>query len=444
MDEDNSNSAPQEQTPEPSSTISEVDVPVSQSPEQPIIAQPEPENKPKVFQPPKQSKPKKKWLWLLLLLVIIAAVAFWWLVLRSSKSTSNNSANSSQTQTLTIANTFTPATVAYAFKDTDTSPYTLYWRLASGGDRTPVDQKLTTSEPIVSSDVYGSNVAVATSKALYVSTDNGKTYKSIVKLDNDEQVTSIKLSTDGQKIVYGDLAAGATSDTVKTVDLSGGNSKELFTSTKRAVSIIGYSSARQQIIYREYTGLEGAADLPVLRDLKTNKTTNLVSGPTVNELADIAVSNDFSTLIFAKSTQDLTVSEQATGVFTGAPYTINTVDLSSDKTTQITTFGTKGEKNTNGTLRTRWVHVGFVAGTSTPYYSNDGQLYELKSGTPSLVYEASKPLIYVPFVGTDVIMAGSGDQTADYALINYNINSKKSTTIFSGDNNTVLLGVTTR
>ncbi len=404
------------------------------------------DKEPKVIAQQGGHKTYVKRLAIILLVLVVISTGVWWFVMRGSKSnTSSKSSNyGSQTQTTQTVNNYTPATVAYAFKG-DSTPYIIYWRPANGGDRTPVDQKLDTSETIVDSDVNGSNVVVASSKAIYVSTDSGKSYKAVVKLKANEQVTSVKFATDGKSIVYGDLPDAGGKNTVKSMDLDGTGSKTVFTSNKAGVFIIGYNSAKQKIVYREGCyNCDGGADLPILRDIKANKTSNLMTGLTINEVADIAISSDFSSLVFAQSTENASAPEQALGVFTGAPYAINTVDLRSLKTTKVTGFGTKGEKNTNGTLKARQVHVGFVAGTNSIYYTDDTKLYVVSAGKTSLVYEASKPLLFVPYVGKDVVIAGSGDQTADYTLTNYNISIKKSTTILSGDNNTILFGVTMR
>jgi len=378
---------------------------------------------------------------------LLVAVAAAWLVVgkkndNGTKTGSNSVGSQSQAQVST--NSYAPTTVAYAFKGDDHSPYTLYTRPVGGGDRTAADQKLIASETINASDVNGSNITFTTNKAIYVSTDAGKTYKAIVTLSANEQITDLKFANDGHSIVYADLPSSGGKNTVKSIDLSGSNSKDLFTTDKSGVLITSYSSSGQKIIYSEGCwDCDGFSGLPLLRDLKTSKVTQLLTGlngGNQKQLINFSVSRDFSKAVYSTATPS---DNNGLGA-TVAPYGVGQIDIATNKSVELTSFGTKGEKNSNGTLKSREVHVGFVAGTNTPYYTSDGQLYEVKSGSPSLVYEAAKPILYIPFVGNSNVIAGSGDQTADYALTNYDFSSKKSTAIFSGDNNTVIFGVTTK
>jgi cytoskeletal protein RodZ len=394
--------------------------------------------------PPKQKGEKKKLLLIVgLVVILLGGLAYWWFMMRDNNNTTDtNTTTKNQSQTTQSTNTYTPVNVAYAFKG-DNTPYTLYTRPAAGGERVAANQKLETSEYITDSDVNGDSIVLASDKAIYTSTDGGKTYKSVVKVTQGEEITSVKLSSDGKSMVYGFLAGGSTKNIVKTSGLDGSGSKDLFTSEKMGVLITGYSSTKQQIIYRESCwGCDGPAELPILRDLKSNKTTNILSNKEQVEIAEVAVSSDFTTLVYSQATYNATQDEP--GYAATAPFTIHKIDLSSNKDSTIATFGTKDEKNPNGTLRFRQVHVGFAAGSSSIYYTDDSKLYLVSADKTSLIYEATKPLLYVPFVGSDTVIAGSGDQTADYKLVNYNYISKKSIDIFSGDNNTVIFGVTTK
>ncbi len=399
----------------------------------------------KTFKPTTSPKSNKSKIWLLfaVVIIIVLAVGYWFLI-HNKKSKSASSNTTSQSQTVQTANSFTPNTVAYAFKSKDTDPLIMYNRPAAGGDRTTA-KSLANSEAITDSDVSGSNVVVASANALYASTDSGKTYTSILNLTGNAQLTSLKFSSDGQHIVFGYLPGTGGKNTVKITDLKGQNSKDLFTSTVNGVFIIAYNATKQQIIYQEGCfNCDGGPGLPVLRDLKTTKASDLISGLKADELASVAVSSDFSTLVYAKASENSTAPQKALGVFTGAPYTINSLNITNNKLIQIASFGVKGEKNTNGTLKSRQVQVGFVAGTNTPYYSNDTQLDTVKSGSPSLVYETTQPILIVQFVNEKQILAGYGTDTSDYTFVNYAIQSKKATTILQGDNNTIIFGVTTQ
>ncbi len=378
-------------------------------------------------------------------LVVIIAVLVWLLILKKPtkphQTTTSTSTNSSQSST---AIPTTPDNVAYAFKAKSSDPYSVYIRPAGGGARISA-KTLVSSESISGSDVWGSNVAFSTDKGIYVSTDSGRDYTLVLSLTGGADITSLKISSDGLRIAYGYLSGVGAQNTVKSIDLSGKDSKDLFTSKKSGIYIVAWNNSLQKIVYREgCANCDGTPDLPVLRDLKTDKVTKLLSGLTVNELADIAVSSDFSTAVYAKSTENSAAPSQALGVFTGAPYTISSIDLTTAKVTKIVSLGTVGEKNANGTLKSRVVHVGFVFASNTAFYSADTQLYLVKAASPTLTFEATKPILFVPFVGTSDVITGSGAATSDYSLSDYNLVTKKSTAVFQGDNNTVIFGITTK
>ncbi len=441
MDEDNPTSVPDSQTPKP--PIENPETPTVTNPEQPQPVSPAPPKKD--FKP---SKPKggKKSIKILLIIIALAfaAVVAWWFFIKKDASNTANAPTPSSSQTSQLAS-YTPENVAYAFKAKDSDPYIAFIRPATGGERVAA-KTLIASEPIMDSDVYGTNVVFVTSKSIYVSTDSGKTYTAVFDLAAGEQVTSVKFSTDGKTIAYGSLPDKPRKNIVKTMDLTGKNTKDLFTSTQAGVFIHAYSSSKNKIAYQEGCyGCDGGPGSPVIRDLTTNKVAEPFKDVNVssNIIQEVAVNSEFSSLIYLKSTAN-TAGDQAVSAFFGAPYTINTINLSDNKSLEVTSIGTKGEKASNGTLKTREVHVGFVAGTNTAYYSADKQLFTVKSGKPSLTFESTNNILLLPFVGTEEVIVGIGKDTSDYTLSNYNFASKKSIKIFQGDNNTVIFGVTTK
>ncbi len=450
----NSPDEPENQNPEPPTTSSP---PLSEDPAPSLdedLKEQDQQNKPSEPTGPKPvvlgqkiKGDKKKWLILGIVILIIVLGVLYFVFVRQTKSTPTQQSTTNQTQPAAQAQTYTPDNVAYAFKSGSTSPYTIYWRPASGGTRT-ISKQLVSKDAFGGYDVSGSNVVFYTAKNIFVSTDSGKSYKSVVTIDNSNPqttITSIKFSNDGKNIAYALLNGISGKNTVKSIDLTGASAKDLFIAKAAGVFIEGYSAAKQKIIYREGCYFcDGTPALPVIRDLKSSKISQLISGIADNEFIDLSVSTDFSTIVFVHGTANPDAPEQGPPGFIAAPYVFQSIDIASAKTTTLGSVGTKGEKSANGTLRTRIVLVGFLAGTTTPYYSVDNQLFTYKSGRATLTYDAGKKLQYVVFVSGKNVIAGSGDDVSDFTLANFNIATQKSTTIFQGDENTIIFGITTK
>ncbi|MGZ6005269.1 MAG: hypothetical protein ACXWLH_03900 [Candidatus Saccharimonadales bacterium] len=398
----------------------------------------------KDFTPPKKRHGKKPLLVLFLLAIIAAGGYLGWTKYFKKSNLSTSSTSSANSQQSSGPNTFVPVSVAYAFRTSTNVPYKVYTRQAEGGGQhTEANLKLATSETIDFSDTNGLKVVIATDKAIYSSTDGGKTYKLIVKLDIGNNLSSLKISVEGDSIIYSLISSADTSSDVRTVNLDGGSNKSMFVAKAATISVIAYSSAKQSIVYRQGGFGDMPSALPVLRDRK-GKVTDLIKDITPYELQDISVSHDYSTLVYAQAVENPDGPIEGLGKFTAAPYTINSINLTTFKLEQLTTFGTKDEKNPNGTFKSRDVKVGFMAGTNTPYYTDDGKLYEVENGESTKVYEVANKILYLPFVGKDMIIAGYGNQTSDYFLDSYNVSTKKSANIYSGDDNTIIFGVTTK
>lgn len=415
--------------------------------EQKVAAEPEHSAKsfePKVIPPQGGHKKYYKHVLLAVILIIMAGLA-WWFYFRDSGDSSSNETQTSTSEKAEVADAAEPTspyTVAYAYKASDAEPYTLYWRPAAGGDRKEA-QKLAKNEVITRTDVWGSNVAVSTDKAIYISKDGGKEYGATVNIGSTAQVTSVKLSTDGTRVVYGYLANVAGENTVKSVNLEGKDAKDLFTSKSAGVFINGYSEQDNKIMYQEGCyNCDGSPGLPIIRDLKTNKVSKVISGIAENELVSVDVNNEFSEVVYASATAN--TASEGLGNYATAPFNVYTVNLEDLKSTKVTTFGEKNEKNANGTLKTRVVTVGYSVGIGGSYYTNDKQLFVVEEGKPSNIFEASKNILSVVFVSDAQIFTTAGSDTADHVLSSYNTSTKKSTSIYEGDNNTALFGITTK
>ncbi len=407
----------------------------------------------------RSEKPKsgKKVFIILLILIMLAGIGFaTWYFLIKNKDSGNNTTNQQPTQQAVVPeNTNTPDTVVYAYHEKDTDPYTIYWRPAEGGERSKI-ATLQKNEVINQFDVQKNVVAYATDSGINVSTDGGRTFSPVVtfeKADNGntlgDQVTSLQISKEGSKIAYGFLKANTTSgNEATTINLDGSDKKILFTSKKVGVFIEAYSEKANKMVYWEgcYNCDGNLVDLKI-RNLETNKDTTIEANlkNTVYGSRSFAISDDFTTLVAAQGIIDSSV-DGGVGIALTGPFTINKFDLKTLEKTKIATVGSANEKNANGTPKYRDVLVGFVAGSNTSiYYTDDESVYTSDDGSqPTMMFSANKNILFTPFIGTDSAITGSGEDTSDYLLTNYDVATKKTTKIFAGDNNTLIMGVSTK
>lgn len=394
--------------------------------------------------PPKKSK-KKPLLFLLILVLVALLGGGVWYFLQNHKSASSANATSKQNQTSTTttpALTHTLSTVVYAFRASEKEPYSLYYRPALGGDRKEA-LKLSTSAVVSYYDTRGSNVVVASDDGIYSSTDQGKTYKKVIVLNTGQQVTSLKLSTDGSSMVYGLLEAGSGKNTVKSADLDGKNQADLFIADTAGVFIYAWNKAQQRIFYDQGCYFcDGNVPTGLLRDIKAKTVTKVLGPDKINLATNPVISDDFSTIIYVEGVPVDPSLIDGLGLNAAAPYTVVVFNVKDGKATKLPPIGTKNEKNTNGTVKYRNFSLGFVAGTATPYYAEGMELNLVKDAKPSLLYKADQPFLDVSYVSDTNVLASTGTDTSDFLLANYSLADKKTTKIFMGDNNTVIFGVT--
>ncbi len=425
-----------EQALQDASAAMQADETIPASPEQPTTA------------PLKPKKSKKKLLVVLLVVVLLTAVGFGISKLLGKKDASDASATS-QSDSGTAkpgadtSQSIEPDSVLYAFKDADANPFTLYTRPAVGGDRKE-SLKLNRDVYVLQHDTRGSNAAFATDDGLYVSRDNGKNYTNVLKLEAGEQVTGVRFANSGARLVYATTKDLKTSS-IKSVNLQGKDTQDVATVDAGGVLLYGWNDQKNKLFYSKgCANCDGSPSSYVIYDTKAKKETEVkLAIAATDYVQGVAISDDFTRILAVNATPDTSgETALAAGV---APYTIVSYDVAAGKATEAATVGEKGEKNPNGTLKVRTLMVGFFAGENKGYYTNDTSLYALKSGTePSVYYTADKPLLQVLFVNSNVVIAGAGDNTGDYALAHYDVAKKKSSAIFQGDNNTVIIGVTTK
>ncbi len=179
---------------------------------------------------------------------------------------------------------------------------------------------------------------------------------------------------------------------------------------------------------------------------KKKTAEDLLDGADIKTLEyTMAFSDDMKVMTYIKHTVDTSIAiDGIPGYYTGAPYSIMQVDVASGESKVVKTIGTKQEKNANGTYKYRQFFLGFLAGTSTPYYAEDTNIYKIVSLKPEQLYAADKPLGGVYFASDSNVIVGTELPANEYTLSNYDLKAKKSTLIFEGNINTSIIGVTTK
>jgi uncharacterized protein YccT (UPF0319 family) len=410
-----------------------------QAASQDVQIESEPSPVPMPVVPHKKSK-KKVALIVLIVLVLLAGIGAAAFALTRPKTEETSQINEPAAEA-PAAPTFEPKSVAYSFRTKDSEPVTLYTRPVLDGERTEV-QKLTRDTIITQSDTQDAQVAIVADEDIMLSTDHGETYTKIFESEPGAQVTSVKLDAEGTGLAFGYLKEAAGKNELRTIDLKGENSQTVLTTPEAGLFIEGWSSKNKRVVYQVGCyNCDGRRATVYSFDTGTEKRTTLLEGVTTNEIVSLAVSRDTALLLYV--TGNFVDQADVLGGTNVAPYNVNLLTIASNEDKAIATVGTAGEKNTNGTPKVRSFVTGFGAGTNTPYYTVDNQLFLVREGEGLLYLEVDKKILGVDYVSDKTIISRYGDDNTDFTMANYEVQAKKSTVIMEGDGNTRIFGVTT-
>lgn len=395
-------------------------------------------------------KPKKsrKKLYLVLLVILIAgATAAYFVSNKDSSPETKSTTQTKKTTTETASIGYQPNNVAYAYRGGTSEPFSMYYRPAAGGERKEA-AKLQRDEFIQNSDTFGSLAVYSIGGSIYLSKDGGVSYKKIYTDSGADNYSGVVISRDATRIVFASVDSTTNKpDIINSVNLDGKDLNEVVKEDGQSLIPLAYHAAKNKLVYLKASCYACEANSIVFKmyDIGSKSSKEIPSSEKIFTVQNFQISDDFSKIIYVESTVDKNAKGNGIdGQYIGPPYIIKTMSVSDYKSDEIKTIGQKNEKNPNGTPKTRDFFVGFFAGTAVPYYAEGSSVYKISGQSASLVYSDDSPIFGVHFIDDKNIILESGSTPQDFILSNYDLATKKSTEIFSGDSNTVILGITTK
>lgn len=397
--------------------------------------------------PPAQNKPKKKkvLIALALILVLAAAVAVWWFMFKDKAEAPSTTtpivstpapAELKPSAAIYTVSTDEPVKPNAECGDSNTKVYS---QPISGGDKSEVAD-LGKNNNVSYSEVQKGSIAFVSDPGcgstdgttIWLSKDSGKTYtkpfvgQPIQKDKGWDQITSLKFSSDGKKLVFGFLSSDRTSgNTVKEIDVTTGKTKDLFTlKDSSGVFIQGYDATKGLIYYSKgcYNCDGGNAFGKIYVHDLAKKTDTLVFQDTKLDSGNVIANSDFTKFLLLKATP-------GQGLGGGPPYYIDEL-----------TVANKSAKNLVKITDDYPIWTGYRDGDEMPAYTNKDKIYLLDSNK-TVLYDAEKPIQNVALVSRDSVIASSGSNET-FVLNQYKFSDKTNTKILTGNSNTRILGIT--
>lgn len=413
----------------------------------------------------KEKKPKftkKKLIITLVILLLVAggAVAYYYMQQKDDKTPAGNSANSNQTNDdkKEEAKEIVADTIAYAFSSKTGDPYGLFWRPAGSGERT--DAKL--SYPTIThSDVLDQKVVVSaqegsgstTKEVVIYSEDGGKSYKKIFDGKSSsssetfgDQVTSLKLSSDGSRVAIGIVTSSSDGKAVE-INPSNSESKDIIVAENGVIFVYGYDASSGNLVYTEgcYNCDGNLGNEIYVVNTKSKAKKTIAKSTDTNLVQPIGVTKDFSRVLVLNTTKDNSIKPDGLyDFYIGPPYSLDLVKIKDLTKTSLAPFGTKLALNSQSTVPDIFKTAGFLNDGLTPYYAYDSSVSAyFDNQKPTTLFTADKSLVGVHYVSEAEVITSSG-VFADFKLTNYKVKSKELISILNGDDNTSIFGVTTK
>lgn len=377
---------------------------------------------------------------------LLAGVVTWHFVVREKvEDTTNNTQSEIKDETLSneIIILGEPDTVPYAYKAGDTLPYGLFWREASGGERTEV-ATLDNNSYISQTAVTGQNVAYAVEGehgeaevvAIWLSTNGGRSYQKVIDLNDGDQITSMIFSPDGSGLAVAVVGKLAEENQVMLLNISTREQIGSFVSSQRGVFIKGYNALSSEVIYYEGCyNCDGNTFTKLKKtNFKLNSTETIIDTNDVMNI-EVVIRSDFTEALTVSGS--IAIDTDGLGEQTVAPYIIQSVNLATGETRDIAIVGEDGGSG-------RLTDVGYMADGVTPYYTYEGVVASVDEGIINNIFESTRPILDTLYVSKDSVMVLTGD-FSDFVLMRVertDNNSEKL--ILEGDGNAAVFGISTK
>lgn len=386
----------------------------------------------------------------IIVVLLAAGGAAAWFVLQPKDDSSQSQDQSSNNKDNKQVTEQAPYAVAYGYKTEGaanangckTSQTTSYWRPLAGGDRIKATDFGSGNE-VYFSDVYKNKVLVVTSPGcgggegmiVWYSSNSGASFSNIYTAKKassadlqPETITSAIFSTDGSRIIFGDLlmtsTTEATKNTVKEINPVNGGVTDLFTVDAAGVFVEGFDTKTQKVLYYSGCYFCDGNTMNKLFEHDIASKSDAILYEDKDHLGVSTVPNaDLSKLVLVKGVQ---------GEFLGAgkPYTVQEFTVLSKTTKDLVTVNEDVAPI-----------AGYRDGDNSIYYTTGNSVFGYNgSAKPLTLFEATKPILNVWYVGKDEIVTSSGIYN-DYLLTRFKVSNNTVNTILSGDDKTSIFGV---
>lgn len=380
---------------------------------------------------PKMSGKKKALIiGIVLLLVAAASAAVWYFVLRDKPGSSPAPATVAPAEEKVLK----PSQIIFSDPDANGSNATLDTVPIMGGDQTTaagvggvlgVDVE---KNQVVAHTQQTTDTEVTTN--IFYSSDSGKTFASLLEFKEPVGpnaidrtfITSAKLSSDGQKVIYGLSNTGAANNTVKSLDIASKKTEDLFTVNQLGVYLEGFDSKTQTAYY--FSGCaqcDGVSFNKLLSRVVGQADENVVYDRPNTFGWGLEFNNDFSKAVVTTGTGN--------GFDLHGPYNVEELTLS---TKAFRSVATSPDKRLNG---------GYAADKVSVYYSEDNNVYSVDASNKKvLAFQANGPIQSVAYVGLDYVVAEVGE-ISEHSTVTFDIKQNKAVTVLPVKVGTIVYGV---
>jgi uncharacterized membrane protein len=385
---------------------------------------------------PKKSKKKIVLLILLLLVLVGGAAAAYFLYLK--KDTPAPAAQTTNQKPQETVEATGPQALIY--NGDNTSPSLLLSSL-SLTEKTPKTYDTKDFSQVAQSDVLNEKVAVVaypqekqTQYGVFYSEDNGVSFTKVYETkpatagQMEDQITSIKFSSDGKSLAMGLLPSSTSKNVVTELNLKDKTTNTLFTADTAGLFIAGYDG--KQVIYTKgcYNCDGGLYNTIYSYNVSAKKESAIIKAPTASTLQDINLNPDFSQLSYLETG----TTEGEVGPNPAGPYIVKTHTLASNKSVTVKTFGEKDKEI--------FVDLGYMPNGSL-YYAADKTVYSLRGTEATDLFTTTKTLNGVHYVSDKVVIASIGDYQA-FTVNKYDTEKKELSDILKGTEKTDIVGIT--